>query len=158
MSEHYYQISDVYPMLKNPSKFKGKRPITARSSWETKFILQYIDVNVNIFEWYSEDLVIPYICGTDGKQHRYFMDFVLRAKDKNGDITTILVEVKPHAQTVEPAKPKRMTKGAIKQLHTWVKNSSKWKATNMLVEERKRKGENISFMIVTEKDAPFFLK
>lgn len=157
MSNEYLQIADIYPLLKNPRKYTGVRPITMRSSWESKFVLQYLDINDAILEWKSE-VPIPYICGTDGRRHRYFVDFWVRAKKTDGSVGEMLIEIKPYNQTLEPQKPKRVTKGALNGLRNWVKNSSKWKATNQLVEAEKKNGKNIEFVIITEKDAPWFLK
>jgi hypothetical protein len=158
MAKHFYQISDIYPHLKHPEKYKGRRPVTMRSSWESKFVLQYLDINSNIVEWSSEEVVIPYICGTDGKQHRYFMDFWVKAATGNGKFKELLIEVKPYKSTVEPVKPKRITKGTASVMFDWVKNSSKWKTTRLICEQERKKGRDIEFVIISERDCPWFLK
>ena len=60
--------------------------------------------------------------------HRYFPDFYVKARDKNGNITEQLLEVKPKKETREPTKKKRITKQYITEVTTWGKNQAKWKA------------------------------
>lgn len=156
--KEYQQIADLYPHLKNPQKYKGRRPVTMRSGWEIKFALQYLDVNESVLEWNSEEVVIPYICGTDGKRHRYFMDFWFKGKTTDGRVKEFLVEVKPSNQVEEPKIPKRKTAGYWKSVTSYVKNQSKWKATRQLVEQQQQNGKDIEFLILTEKDCPWFTK
>jgi len=89
----YYQISDLYPLLQHPEKYKGKRPIQMRSSWETKFALKWLDININIIEWSSEEIIIKYFNPIKNRNARYFMDFSFKAKNKNGDIKEFWVEI-----------------------------------------------------------------
>ena len=157
MSKRHYQISDIYPMLRHPEKYTGDRPITMRSGWEISFCTKYLDINENILEWKSE-VPIKYICGTDGREHRYFIDFVVLARNKQNELITLLIEIKPFNQTIEPTIPKRKTASYYKAVQTYIKNQSKWKAANNLVEGMQQKGQNIQFMLVTERDCPWFLK
>ena len=60
--------------------------------------------------------------------HRYFPDFVVKVKDKNGQTRTMMLEVKPKYQTMEPEKKKRVTKQYIQEVVTWGVNQAKWKA------------------------------
>lgn len=158
MARHYYQIKDLYPMLRYPEKYRGTRPITMRSSWETKLVLKWLDINENILEWNSETVVIPYFLPTDGKTHRYFMDFYAKCKDTKGNIVEMLIEVKPFKSTIAPVKPKKVTKGFLTEVQDWIKNSAKWEATEVLCEQLRQKGRNIKFLKITEKDCPFFIK
>ena len=146
----FYTIQDAYSLLKHPEKYKGTRPITLRSGWEISFVTKYLDVNKNILEWSSETTVIPYICGTDGKQHRYFMDFTAIAKTTSGGIKELWIEIKPKKQTIPPTAPKRNTKGYAKQVATYIKNTSKWTATEKLCEQARQIGKSIEFVILTE--------
>lgn len=154
----YYQISNLYPYLKNPSKYKGTLPITMRSSWESKFALHYLDVNNNILEWSSESVIIKYISPLDNKSHRYFMDFSFKAKTASGEIKEFWVEIKPKNQVLPPKEPKKKTKGYIDQVRTFFVNTSKWETTKKIVEEKKANGINLEFLIITEKDAPWMIK
>lgn len=137
-------------LLKNPTKYVG--PITDtgvlyRSSWEER-VFYYMDHNLNVIEWSSEGLIIPYIFKLDGKIHRYYPDVVAKINTRDG-IKTFIIEVKPAWQTIEPPKPKNRSlsrkKKYDKELYTYIKNTSKWDATR---EHCKKHG--YEFMIFTE--------
>ena len=71
---------------KNPQKYSGdSNNIIMRSSWETKFAM-WCDMNPSIIRWSSEETIIPYICPTDNKMHRYFIDFKIRVQQKDGSV------------------------------------------------------------------------
>lgn len=118
---------------KNIEKYKGNtNNITFRSLWEKK-VMDWLDLNPDVVQWNSEEIVIPYICKTDGRAHRYFTDFYIVFKSGS----TIIVEVKPSAQTTPP-KPKQ-GKAKAKLIHeglTYAKNYSKWCAAEKYCEER----------------------
>ena len=58
-----------------PGKYKGDPTnIIYRSLWERKFMV-WCDRNINVEEWGSEEIIIPYISPVDGRVHRYFPDF-----------------------------------------------------------------------------------
>jgi hypothetical protein len=115
---------------KNPKKYKGDPTnIIYRSSWEKK-TMKYLDEKDAVLEWSSEEIVIPYICPTDNKRHRYFPDFLVKARMKNGNIQTMIWEVKPKKETREPQKRKRITKQYITEVMTWGKNTAKWSAAS----------------------------
>ena len=153
----YYQIDDIYPFLKNPDKYKGTRPISMRSGWEISFVLKYLDTNTNIIEWGSESKIIKYISPVDGKSHRYFLDFNFKAKTKSGAMKEFWVEIKPFAQTKRPEVPKRNTSTYAKKVQTYLVNIAKWETTKQLIEQKNMEGNDIQFMVLTEKDCPFFL-
>lgn len=152
----FNQIYDIYPFLKFPEKYKGSRPITCRSSWEIAFIIKYLDVNENIVEWGSESVIIKYIRPDDGKLHRYFMDFNFKAKTKTGKMKEFWVEIKPANQITPPKEPKRKTKGYMNQVKTYLINQAKWETTKTIVEQKKKEGMDLEFLILSEKDCPFF--
>lgn len=153
----YYKISNIYKHLKNPQKYKGKLPITCRSGWEIKFVMNFLDKHPSILEWTSESVVIPYYFPIDNKMHRYFMDFSFKALLSDNTIKEYLVEIKPYKETMEPTTPKRKTKGFYNQVFTYQKNKAKWDATKIMVENLRKQGKNIEFQIITEKDAEFFV-
>jgi hypothetical protein len=133
--------------LKNPKKYRGDpNDITYRSSWELKF-MNWCDNNASVLEWGSEVVVIPYQSPTDKKMHRYFVDFFLKIKDKNQNVQTYLVEIKPKRYTEKPPKPKRVTKQFINELYTYEVNQAKWKAAREFCKDR-----NIQFIVLTEKE------
>ena len=112
---------------KNPEKYKGDPTnIIYRSLWERK-VMVYLDENPAVIEWSSEEIVIPYISPIDNRPHRYFPDFFVKAKGRDGSIKTMILEVKPKAQTKEPKRQKRITQRYITEVKTWGVNQAKWK-------------------------------
>ena len=131
---------------KNPSKYTGDPTnIIYRSSWELKF-MNWCDQTYSIVSWSSEETVIPYICPTDNRAHRYFVDFKIRVKDSAGNMKTYLIEIKPEAQTMPPEVKKKKTKRYIAEVMTWGKNDAKWKAAREYCKDR-----GYEFMIITER-------
>lgn len=106
-------------------KYEGDHTkITFRSLYELG-VMKWLDSNESVKFWNSECEVIPYICATDSKKHRYFMDF--KVTFTNGK--TILIEVKPESQIRKPVVAgKKVTKGLLESIATYSKNSSKWNA------------------------------
>ena len=138
-----YHQGKFYP--KNPEKYVGDiNNIIYRSSWELK-VLIFFDENPNVISYNSEEIVIPYMCATDGRQHRYYPDFLVKFKKRDGSIVTTLVEVKPEKQTKPPVPPKRRTKRFLQEIETYAKNRSKW---DYAIEWCKQKG--IEFTLLTE--------
>lgn len=132
---------------KFPQKYKGDPTnIIYRSLWE-RHCMVYFDQNPNILKWCSEEVIIPYKSPIDGRWHRYFPDFLIQVKTKEGNIDTILIEVKPFKETKEPAKRKRITKNYLYEVQTFGINSAKWKAAEEYCADRKWQ-----FMILTEKE------
>jgi hypothetical protein len=128
-----------------PKKYKGDPTnIVYRSGWELK-VMKYLDDNSNVVEWSSEELVIPYRSPVDNKIHRYFPDFIIWVKSRDGSIRTIVLEIKPKSQTREPKKPARQTKKYITEVMTWGINQSKWKSA-----EEYCRNQGWDFRIVTE--------
>lgn len=131
--------------VKRPEKYKGDpTDVIYRSSWELKF-MNWCDMNSAVIEWSSETTVIPYICPTDNRPHRYFIDFKIKVRDKDGNIKTYLVEIKPDKQTRPPETPKRKTKQYIHEVMTWGKNDAKWKYAREYCKDR-----GYEFIILTE--------
>ena len=134
-----------YPSF--PRKYKGDPTnIVYRSLWERKFMV-YCDKNQNILEWASEEIAIPYRSPIDNRVHRYFPDFYMKVKEMNGRIKRYVIEVKPAKQTKPPAKPKRQTKGYIREAYEYAKNQAKWKMAREFCADRQWE-----FKVVTEKE------
>lgn len=132
---------------KNPSKYVGDcNNIIYRSSWELKF-MTYCDKHPDILKWASEELAIPYRSPVDGKVHRYFPDFLVRKRNRSGQIETVLIEVKPFKQTRPPEKKSKVTKRYLAEARTWAINSEKWRAARNYCENK-----NWKFMIMTENE------
>tara|TARA_B100001079_G_scaffold62105_1_gene52778 strand:+ start:335 stop:772 length:438 start_codon:yes stop_codon:yes gene_type:complete len=134
-----------YP--KFPHKYKGDpTTITFRSLWERKY-MNWCDKNANILEWSSEEIIIPYISPVDNKVHRYFPDFYTKIKETDGKIRKYIIEVKPLKQTLPPKKPKRQTKGYIREAYEYAKNQAKWKMAKEFCANRQWE-----FKVVTERE------
>ena len=93
-------IQGIYSIL-NSKKYKGSLPCIYRSSLELK-VFRWFDNNSNVITWGSESVVVPYQSPLDGKLHRYFVDLVAALKDRSGEIKKLLIEIKPHKQTMKP--------------------------------------------------------
>ena len=129
----------------NPEKYAGDASnIIMRSSWETRFA-NWCDKNPSIIKWSSEETVIPYLCPTDNKVHRYFIDFKMQVKQKDGLLKTFLIEIKPAKQCVPPVYPGRQTKRFLTESYYFMKNQAKWKAANEYAKDR-----GWTFKIITE--------
>ena len=111
-----------------PRKYKGNPSnIIYRSLWERKFMV-YCDLNENILEWGSEEIVIPYRSPIDNRVHRYFPDFYVKLKETTGKTKKYIIEVKPKRQTKPPSRPKRQTKGYLREVYEYARNQAKWEA------------------------------
>ena len=132
---------------RNPLKYKGDlNNIVYRSLWELRF-MKWCDENPSVLEWGSEIVIVPYISPLDNKVHRYFVDFYIKGKNKNGDIEKYLVEIKPERFTKPPEVPQKKTKRFIDEVFQYAVNEAKWKAAFEFCQDR-----NVKFMIITEKD------
>jgi len=132
---------------KYPQKYRGDPTnIIYRSLWERN-CMRYFDQNPNVLQWSSEEVIVPYKSPIDGRYHRYFPDFLIRVKNKEGKLETIMIEVKPSKETKEPKPQKRLTKKYLYEVKTWGINKSKWEAAIDFCKDRKWK-----FMIITEKE------
>ena len=70
----------------------------------------YCDMNENILEWGSEEIVVPYRSPIDNRYHRYFPDFYIKVKESSGKIKKMIIEIKPQRQCIEPKVQKRRQK------------------------------------------------
>jgi len=132
---------------RNPLKYKGDLTnIVYRSLWELKF-MKWCDENPSVLEWGSEIVIVPYVSPLDNKVHRYFVDFYIKGRNKNGETEKYLVEIKPERFTKPPEVPKKKTKRFIDEVFQYAVNEAKWKAAFEFCQDR-----NVKFMIITEKD------
>ena len=130
-----------------PRKYKGDPTnIIYRSLWERKFMV-YCDKNESILEWASEEIAIPYRSPIDNRVHKYFPDFYMKVKERGGKVKRYVIEVKPAKQTKPPVKPKRQTKGYIREAYEYAKNQAKWKMAREFCADRQWE-----FKVVTEKE------
>ncbi len=129
----------------HPEKYKGSFPIAYRSKWEL-ICMRRLDSNPNILSWGSESIIVPYQNPLTGRVSRYFVDFNVTLRDKQGQIKKYLVEIKPHSQTLPPSQKTRNPKTLIRQQAEYIKNQAKWKAAEAFA---KNKGS--LFVVLTEK-------
>jgi hypothetical protein len=128
---------------KHPEKYVGDvNRIVYRSSWELRFN-DFLDSNPNILRWGSEVVVVPYIKPTDGKVHKYYVDYVIEYQNKDGETLIELIEVKPLNQVKSPRGGKR--KSLVYETLTFEINKSKWMAATKFAESKGWK-----FRIITE--------
>jgi hypothetical protein len=129
---------------KNPEKYAGDADnVVYRSGWE-RYVMKWCDDSLDVVQWQSEELVLPYICETDKRPHRYFMDFVI--KYKSGRV--VLVEVKPFKETKLPERKQgKSRRTVLNEGMTYIKNQSKWTAAKKYADDR-----GFHFEIWTEKE------
>ncbi len=111
--------------------------------------MKFCDSSPSVLEWSSEEVVIPYFSSIDHKMHRYYVDFWVRLRTKEGGESCKLIEIKPYRQTIPPKTPKnskRPNSKFIKEMKTWAVNNHKWQAASKYCNERQWE-----FMILTEK-------
>lgn len=134
----------------NPKKYLGdSSKIIYRSSWEFYFN-RFLDGNPNILAWASEPIAIPYIKPTDGKVHKYYVDYFVRYLNSKREVISELIEVKPKRQTTGSKARKPSTR--LYEDITYAINQAKWKAASDYAES-----QGLTFRIITE-DQLFFQK
>jgi len=119
--------------VKNRDKYVGDVDnVVYRSLWERN-AFRWLESNSNIKAWAAEEVVVPYLCETDGKIHRYFLDLWFKTSDGE----TYIIEIKPKKETVPPKKPKRGSRQRhLSESLTYVKNQSKWKAAHQFAQSK----------------------
>jgi hypothetical protein len=131
----------------NPEKYAGNpENIIYRSSWELR-VMSHLDKNKSVIQWSSEELFIEYFDPTTNRVRRYFPDFVVKVKDRDGIEKITMIEVKPEKQTMQPKKPEsnKKIRRYMNEVAVWGKNTAKWKAAEQYCLER-----GWSFQILTE--------
>ena len=155
-------------------KYVGKEPPRVMSSWEAK-VCSYLDLNESVEEWDSEPehvmnyfgvptegVGLPYFDPVKQKTRNYFPDFYAKMKDKDGNPSKYIIEVKPMKQVLPPNKPKKQTDKSLgnytNALKTHATNWAKWMQTIDYIlkfnekEMKRHKPENMfKFMIMTER-------
>ena len=104
--------------------------------------MNWCDMNDDVSEWSSEEVVIPYRSPLDKRIHRYYIDFCIKIRNR-----TYLIEVKPERFTREPSIPKRKTKRFLNEVAQYAVNQAKWKSAREFCADR-----NWEFKIITEKE------
>lgn len=137
--------------LKNKEKYSGDpNNIVMRSSWEAR-LARFCDLTESVIAWGSEHkgTVIPYLSPVDSKVHSYYPDFIIKLKKPDGTVKMVLVEVKPHAETIQPKEPKKKTRKAMQSyknaVRTYMINTAKWSAARAWCAQK-----GFEFLIMTE--------
>jgi len=134
---------------KNNTKYNGKYPIIYRSSLELRF-MKICDSSPSVLSWSSESYIVNYVSPKDGKSHRYYPDFVIKAKNADNYVENIVIEIKPDSQTRAPIPPSNISKKGLinynKKVLDWYINKAKWEAA-----KRESSLNGSKFMIITEK-------
>ena len=136
----------------NPEKYKGDpSKITYRSLWELK-VFRRCDVHPDIVEWQSEEVIVPYMNPVKGKTSRYYPDIVLKKRISENKYETVMIEIKPKAQTKPPnianknkTPSGRVSRRYLNEAATYAINEAKWLAAQEYCRQR-----NWSFLIMTE--------
>lgn len=127
-------------VVKNPQKYVGKGKPRFRSGWEFAF-MTFCDNNDHIVQWASESINIPYRNPITGKQTIYVPDFLIQYRNRNNQVITELIEIKPKKQSVIESKASARDRAAV------AVNYAKWDAA---MKWCKRNG--LTFRVVTEDD------
>lgn len=132
---------------RHPEKYSGdSTKIFFRSGLELK-LMNFFDLHESVIHWSSEEVIVPYHDPSQlNRPRRYFPDFVIEKRAKDGTINKIMVEVKPYSQT-KPPRIKKQTKYAIKEASEYVRNQAKWDAAKKYCADRGWK-----FSVLTERE------
>jgi hypothetical protein len=128
----------------NSSKFLGTRAIY-RSGLELKFF-KFCDLNENVLQWGSENIIVPYVSPLDGNVHRYYVDNYVVIKEGDA-IKKYLIEIKPSKQTKPPITKYKKKANLIYEQKQYIINSAKWDAAKKYCTTK-----GLQFLILTEKD------
>ena len=138
---------------KNPKKYKGNPTnVIYRSLLERRFMV-YLDISPSVLKWSSEEIIIPYVSPIDNRVHRYFPDFYMKYKNKQGMIVHQLIEIKPSVYTKPPNPKRKLTKTGRKskrylnEAKNYMINDAKWRQAVKYCEQR-----GWDWRIITEKE------
>lgn len=126
--------------VQNPQKYAGKKSPRYRSGWEQAF-MRFCDSNDHIVMWASESINIPYRNPISGKQTIYVPDFLIQYRNKNNQVVTELIEIKPKKQSVIESKASAKDKAIV------AVNYAKWDAA-----QKWCRRQGITFRVITEDD------
>lgn len=102
--------------------------------------MRFCDNHTSITKWSSEPMRIPYVNPLTNKKTTYVPDFLIQYTDKNNEMKTELIEVKPAAQAIRESVGR-----SVRNQAQYVINQAKWAAARQLCKQ-----QGITFRIVTE--------
>ncbi len=142
----YREFKQNFFTPKNKEKCLNKDKPFFRSGLESQLMV-ILDTNPNILKWGSENVVVAYKKPTDNQYHRYFIDFYVEILVKN-EIKKILIEVKPHKETMPIVESKKMKPSTILYAKTtFAINQAKWQAAKKYADSH-----GMIFLIITDKN------
>lgn len=113
-----------------------------------------MDDHPDVIWWQSEELIVPYRSPIDKKIHRYYPDVIVHMRKRDGNMGTLMIEIKPAGQTRPPDIKKknatptgRLSRRYLNEVKTWGVNDAKWKAARSYCADR-----GWEFQIWTEKE------
>ena len=135
----------------NRAKYHGDpSKIFYRSGLELS-AMAYFDRHTDIIEWSSETKIVPYISPKDGRMHRYFVDFTVRIRDKNKEIKSYIIEVKPYSKLQPPkkrsSKTGKPTVYYLREATEYAVNTAKFEAADKYAQTH-----GMEFIILTERE------
>lgn len=120
---------------RHPEKYTGTLPVKYKSGLEER-CLNYFDMNDNVVRYCYEPFFIPYQkpIFENNKIHfeerKYYVDFIVEIRQKNGELKKYIVEVKSKSETEVPKQPKKMTfknrQRLMEENKTFMVNKCKW--------------------------------
>lgn len=124
----------------NPEKYMGDpNKIRFLSAWERNFMV-FCDTNPDVIQWSSEEIKIPYYHPFKKRVAMYIPDFIIKYRNKAGEVKTEVVEIKPAKESMLKPKMTNYDKVCL------VLNTAKWQAARLLCDKH-----GIVFRILTEK-------
>ena len=129
---------------KNPQKWVNSK-IIHRSGLERKWFTLF-DLDPNVLAIGSETIIVPYFDPVKQKMRKYYVDNVIKYKDRDGNIKIKLIEIKCYSESIQPKKPKRITNAYKSSVMTFITNEAKWEAATKYAKAR-----GWEFCVLTEK-------
>jgi hypothetical protein len=126
---------------KNPEKYIGIKSPTYRSSWEFAF-MNFCDSHPSIQKWASESIKIPYQNPLTKRVTVYVPDFFIQYLDKNNNLFSEVIEIKPQNQQLL----EKIGRNTARQAQ-YVVNQYKWAAATAWC-----KGHGLKFRVLNETD------
>lgn len=126
--------------IMNPQKYIGNGKPRYRSGWEHAF-MRFCDTNEHIVKWSSESVRIPYFNPVLGKRTTYVPDFLIQYRNKNQQVVTELIEIKPKKQSIIESKQNNGQRAVV------AVNHAKWEAAQAWCKQ-----QGITFRVITEDD------
>ena len=125
------------------------RDIVYRSGLEFQYMMR-LDSDPNIVTWESETFAIPYHDPVSNRIRRYFPDFRVTRRNREGNERTYVIEVKPDSQTKQPKRTNKKSRKSDRRFLSeslmYSKNKAKWNAAEKYCELN-----GFYFIIITEK-------